>query len=405
MQKHIRENGNVIYGDLSKQANLKLDFKGKNNIVFFAGSSNNIRIDFRGENGVVFIGNNVWMNGPIYLPNSGLCYIDDNCSFNGTTFCPYEAKNIILGRDCMFSWSIWVSTCDHHLIMDCNTNNRVNYSKSIYIGDHVWCGQESAIAKGAFIGSGAMIGAKSMVTKKCYSNSVNTGMSSKEIKTNTFWLRNSPVAGQWTKEQTLKHSNIPNDDFKYTYNQDEFLSPKAIEAKLDSLNTAQEKLEFVYDAIYMNKNKNRFAYFKDMPYDIPLPKYESKFKLLKFEEIQPTPPKLVVPPQPATPPQPTPQEQINSLKEELNKKDKAIKEFSGKLSAQEASLKSTNESLLKKDLEIKNLEITSQNIKNHLSYKLGNALIKAHKQWYKGGYIKFIFEAIKIKNEHKNRTK
>ncbi len=119
----------------------------------------------------------------------------------------------------------------------------------------------------------------------------------------------------------------------------------------------------------MNKNKNRFAYFKDMPYDIPLPKYESKFKLLKFEEIEPTPPKPTTPPQPA---QPTPQEQISSLKEEINKKD----------------------------IEIKNLKLTNQkaqNIKNHLSYKLGNALIKAHKQWYKGGYIKFIFEAIKIK--------
>ncbi|WP_180381281.1 hypothetical protein [Campylobacter devanensis] len=97
-------------------------------------------------------------------------------------------------------------------------------------------------------------------------------------------------------------------------------------------------------------------------------------------------------------------QEISSLKEEINKKDKAIKEFSDRLSAQEASLKSTNESLRKKDLEIKNLEITSQNIKNHLSYKLGNALIQAHKQWYKGGYIKFIFEAIKIKKEH-NKTK
>ena len=87
---------------------------------------------------------------------------------------------------------------------------------------------------------------------------------------------------------------------------------------------------------------------------------------------------LATPPQSAQPtaPQPVPQEQINSLKEEINKKD----------------------------LEIKNLEINSQNIKNHLSYKLGNALIEAHKQWYKGGYIKFIFEAIKIKKEH-NKTK
>ncbi|MDD5786934.1 MAG: hypothetical protein PUD19_07415, partial [Campylobacter lanienae] len=75
---------------------------------------------------------------------------------------------------------------------------------------------------------------------------------------------------------------------------------------------------------------------------------------------------LATPPQP---PKPTTQEQIKALQENLklnNQKD--------------------------------------QNIKNHLSYKLGNALIKAHKQWYKGGYIKFIFEAIKIKKEH-NKTK
>ncbi|WP_086290676.1 hypothetical protein, partial [Campylobacter devanensis] len=391
--------------------NLKLDFKGKNNIVFFAGSSNNIRIDFRGENGVVFIGNNVWMNGPIYLPNSGLCYIDDNCAFNGTTFCPYEAKNIILGRDCMFSWSIWVSTCDHHLIMDCNTNNRVNFSKSIYIGDHVWCGQESAISKGVFIASGAMIGAKSMVTKKCYSNSVNAGMSSKEIKTNTFWLRNNPVAGQWTKEQTLKYSNIPNNDFKYTYNQNEFLSPKAIEEKLDSLNTAQEKLEFVYNAIYCNKNKNRFAYFKDMPYDIPLPKYENKFKSLTFEEIDETKPQPT-PPAPKPTPQPTPQElEIKSLKDKLSQKEKDINNLDinhkKALTSQELEIKSLKEALSKKEKDISSLEINYQkalNTKNHLSYKLGAALIKAHKQWYKGGYIKFIFEAIKIKNEH-NKTK
>ena len=134
-----------------------------------------------------------------------------------------------------------------------------------------------------------------------------------------------------------------------------------------------------------------------------MPKYESKFKFLKFEEIEPTPPKSITPPQPA---QPTPQEQISSLKEEINKKDKAIKEFSDRLSAQEANLKSTNEILRKKDLEIKNLKINNQkaqNIKNHLSYKLGVALIQAHKQWYKGGYIKFIFEAIKINKDHKSK--
>ncbi|ARQ98240.1 acetyltransferase [Campylobacter lanienae NCTC 13004] len=369
MQKHIRENGNVIYGDLSKQVNLKLDFKGKNNIVFFAGGSRNVNIIFDSDDGFVFIGNNVIFAGVIKIHNNSLCFIDDNSTFNGTSIEAFEAKNIFFGRDCMFSWGIWLSTTDYHPLMDCNTNNRINFSKSIYIGDHVWCGRDVGILKDAFIATGSVIGAKSVVSKMCYSNAVNAGVINKEIKQDTFWLRNSIGNKAWNKKHTEQYSNVAINDFKYTYNQNEFLSPKAIEAKLDSLNTAQEKLEFVYDAIYMNKNKNRFAYFKDMPYDIPLPKYESKFKLLKFEEIEPAPPK-------PTTPQPTPQEQINSLKEEINKKD----------------------------IEIKNLKLTNQkaqNIKNHLSYKLGNALIKAHKQWYKGGYIKFIFEAIKIKNEHK----
>lgn len=41
--------------------------------------------------------------------------------------------------------------------------------------------------------------------------------------------------------------------------------------------------------------------------------------------------------------------------------------------------------------------------KQSIPYKLGEALIKANKNWYKGGYIKFIFETIKIKNKYKKR--
>lgn len=386
MQKHIRENGNVIYGDLSKQVNLKLDFKGKNNIVFFAGGSQNVNIIFRGSNGVVFIGENSRTNGSIDMRSNGLCYIGNGSTFNGTSFRVFEAKNIIVGNDCMFSWTIWISTCDHHLIMDSKTNDRVNYSKSVYIGDHVWCGQESAISKGVFIASDAIIGAKSMACKNCYSNTANAGNPIKEVKQDLFWLRDDPSANQWTKEQTLKYSNIPNDDFKYTYNQDEFLSPKAIEEKLDSLNAAQEKLEFVYDAIYCNKNKNRFAYFKDMPYDIPLPKYENKFKSLKFEEIDETKP------QPTPPaPQPTPQElEIKALKEQLAQKEQELINMKDKFDKQ-----NTNISILENNYQ------KALNMKNHLSYKLGQALIKANKNWYKGGYIKFIFEVMRIKKEHR----
>ncbi|MDY3132902.1 MAG: hypothetical protein SOW11_02765 [Campylobacter lanienae] len=43
-------------------------------------------------------------------------------------------------------------------------------------------------------------------------------------------------------------------------------------------------------------------------------------------------------------------------------------------------------------------------LKNHLSYNLGKALIEANKNWYKGGYVKFIFEVIKIKKDYGKRV-
>ncbi len=285
-------------------------------------------------------------------------------------------KNIIIGDQCLFSHTIWFRNADPHLIYDNITNKRINPTQSIYIGDHVWVGQEVAFLKKSFVASGSIISTKSVVTKLCYSNTINAGNPIKQVKENISWR--GECVHNWDLEETNKYNYIPNNDFKYTYNQNEFLSPKAIEEKLDSLNTAQEKLEFVlYNAIYCNKNKNRFAYFKDMPYDIPLPKYENKFKSLKFEEIKPTPVAPVEPPKPT--PQPTTQElEIKSLKDKLSQKEK----------------------------DISSLEINYQkalNTKNHLSYKLGEALIKANKNWYKGGYVKFIFEVMRIKKEHRNR--
>ncbi|EAI2404014.1 galactosyltransferase [Campylobacter lari] len=38
-------------------------------------------------------------------------------------------------------------------------------------------------------------------------------------------------------------------------------------------------------------------------------------------------------------------------------------------------------------------------LKNHLSYKLGQVLIQANKTWYKGGYVKMLFEIGKFKRD------
>ena len=366
MQKHIKENENVIYGDLSQLDKAKITFNGKNNILFLTPKCRlkNSNISFGGDNALVFLGDSTTLLN-ITLHSNCLFYGGNSNYYNPggvRSFLLSERKNIIIGDNSLFSFNIWFRNADPHLIYDNDTNMRINFTKSIYIGDHIWFGQDIGVTKGVFVASGAVIGAKSMLCRNCYSNTANAGNPVKEVKSNIFWR--GECVHNWDKNRTKRYEKVQGDDFKYTYNQNEFLSPKAIEEKLDSLETAHEKLEFIYDAIYCNKNKNRFAYFKDKPYDLPLPKYESKFKLLKFEEIQPTPPKPAMP-------QPSPQElEIKALQEKIKE------------------LETNHQKALK--------------LKNHLSYKLGQALIKANKTWYKGGYVKFIFELIRINKEHKN---
>ncbi|WP_297984833.1 hypothetical protein [uncultured Campylobacter sp.] len=374
MQKHIRENGNVIYGDLEQFDKIKITFIGKNNILFLTPKCRlkNSSICFGGDNALVFLGDSTTLLN-ITLHSNCLFYGGNNNYYNSAgsrTLLLSERKNIIIGDQCLFSHTIWFRNADPHLIYDNITNKRINPTQSIYIGDHVWVGQEVAFLKKSFVASGSIIGTKSVVTKLCYSNTINAGNPIKQVKENISWR--GECVHNWDEDKTKIYNKVDGDQFKYTYNQNEFLSPKAIEEKLDSLNTAQEKLEFVYNAIYCNKNKNRFAYFKDMPYDISLPKYEHKFKSLKFEEIDETKP------QPTTP------------------------------APQEIEIKALKEKLAQKEQEIKNLQINYQkalNFKNYLSYKLGEALIKANKNWYKGGYVKFIFEVIKINKKHKTNIK
>ena len=59
-----------------------------------------------------------------------------------------EQKHLFIGNDCLLSFGIWVRNADPHLIYDVESHKRVNPTKSIYIGDHVWIGQSAMILKG-----------------------------------------------------------------------------------------------------------------------------------------------------------------------------------------------------------------------------------------------------------------
>lgn len=69
-----------------------------------------------------------------------------------------ENVSIILGKDCMLSNHIIIRTSDFHSIYNAETRQRLNSTKSIMIGEHVWIAPDTKIMKGANIGNGCIVG-------------------------------------------------------------------------------------------------------------------------------------------------------------------------------------------------------------------------------------------------------
>ena len=89
----------------------------------------------------------------------------------------------------MQSSEIRISATDSHSIVDKNNGYRLNYSKDIVIGNHVWIGARSTILKGVTINEGAIIGASSLVTKNVLANTIVGGVPAKLIKVGIEWKR------------------------------------------------------------------------------------------------------------------------------------------------------------------------------------------------------------------------
>ncbi|HDZ5083544.1 TPA: hypothetical protein RTH08_000366 [Campylobacter jejuni] len=410
------ENDNIIYGDIDKQLNSKIVFQGKNNIVFFAGKSKNISIECRSNNALIFIGDNVILNGwGIIIFSNSVCYIGNNTDFGASAIWISECKNFIIGNDCMLSWNLFFRNTDQHMIYSIDSRERLNNGESVYIGDHVWGGYETSYLKGCFIASGSVIGNRSVVTKKTYySNSVYAGSPCKEVKNKIFWTRITPDFIGVSDQFLEQHSRYNSDDFVFTFEKDNFLDPKFIDRSLNALNNPYEKLIFVYNFIYMNKNKNRFAFFKDSKVDeIKNYKYENFFEKLIFAENK--------------------IDKNNHLANNLiGAKERIYNQLSYKLGKSMIENSKNLKGIIKmpfvllkvarvhkREQEIYNTMIKLDSnltlpkledyadyeealkIKSHLSYQLGQCLIEANK--YGGGYLKLPFRIYCLIKKFKTR--
>lgn len=247
--------------------NSKLIFNGKNNIVFFEEGVilENSCIIFNGNNSLVYLSkSSSSYKVSIMIHNDSACYFGGSTYFGGViNISLSERKNVIFGSNLLISTGISVRTADPHLIFDCSSYKRVNPSKSVFVGDHVWVGQDALLLKGTRIGSGSIVGARAVVQKEIPSNSTCGGVAAKVIKEGIFW--DGSVVHNYSAEDTntsldynlfaMKYRNGDRDIFKFKYD-DSSLSFDDIDHDLEECSSSDDRLNYLFS---ISKSKNRFA--------------------------------------------------------------------------------------------------------------------------------------------------
>lgn len=170
----------------------KFVFYGSDNIVVIGS---NCRVEgskfyIKGSHNRIILGDSVsMMNGDLWIEdNDNVISISNRTCFTSRFHMAcMEGTRIMVGEDCLFAADITIRTGDSHSLLDME-GKRINPSKDVVVGNHVWIGHGASLNKGSAIASNCVVANASVVTKEFYQqNVVLGGIPAKIIKNNINW--------------------------------------------------------------------------------------------------------------------------------------------------------------------------------------------------------------------------
>lgn len=190
---HIGRNNEFNFDDAQLNG-ISVQIRGKNNKIHIGKNSilNSCVIRIYGDDNTINIAEECLVNNATFWieDNDGRIDIKRKTTINGKTdFSVIEGTCITVNEDCMFSSNISLRTGDSHSIID-DAGDRINPSKDIFIGNHVWIGADVTCLKGVKIPDNTIIGTGSIVNKEFDTEgTVIAGNPAKVVKQHIGWLR------------------------------------------------------------------------------------------------------------------------------------------------------------------------------------------------------------------------
>lgn len=249
---------NSIIGEM-ELVNSSISFEGVGNVLHCEGNVRlvNSTVRFRSTGGgLLYLSSN---KHPYQLDltiwNDSTIAFGKDCYLNGCLHAiASERQSIIIGDDCLMSFGIWMRTADPHLLYSCDTHKRINGSEGIFIGDHVWLGQDSMVLKGSRMGSGSILAAKALLSgKNVPSNQCWGGVPARMVSNNVFYRGDSVHA--YTVAQS-QESQVFNSN-RYIYSE---TAPLLRNIDISELATYDplKRLDAI-SKLFGSDDKNRFA--------------------------------------------------------------------------------------------------------------------------------------------------
>lgn len=243
--------------------NSNIIFKGENNVLFCEGNVKlvNSNFSFEGSNSIIYLSSalNYRYSINIIIYNDSTFFIGkDNNLSSPININIQENQNVIIGSEGSISSGVNIRTSDIHPIYDNKSRKRINYGKSVFIGDHVWIGHLSYISRGAKIGSGAIVENYTFVphNARIKSNSLVVGNPAKLERNDVFYVKE--FLGYHRAEDSVNTQEYKSDVFIYEFVNQETLDMDRIDQILKDLDV-DSRLEFIQKLFVRNKRKNRFT--------------------------------------------------------------------------------------------------------------------------------------------------